>query len=59
MRFSLFGQSGPRYAGRLVLVLALIALTTLVLRFVRGDLNTPIVALLYLLPVKHPTSLSP
>ena len=51
MRFTSFRQSGPRYAGRLVLVLALIALTTVALRFVQGELNTPIVALLYLLPV--------
>ncbi|MEP7356092.1 MAG: ATP-binding protein [Anaerolineales bacterium] len=51
MQFSTLRHSGPVYAGRLVLVLALLALTTLVLRLFQGALNTPIIALLYLLPV--------
>jgi two-component system sensor histidine kinase KdpD len=47
----------PRYAGRLFLVAALIAITSLALSLVRGALNTPIVALLYLLPVGLSASL--
>src|SRR5438477_641052 len=41
----------PRFAERGLLTLVLIAVTTLVLSPLRGDLNTPIIALLYLIPV--------
>jgi len=41
----------PRYAERGLLTLVLIAVTTLVLSPLRGDLNTPIIALVYLIPV--------
>jgi two-component system sensor histidine kinase KdpD len=51
LRFSTLRHSGPGYAGRLLVVLALLALTTLLLRIFQGALNTPIIALLYLLPV--------
>ena len=51
MRFIIAGHSGPGYAGRLLLVLALLATTTLALRLFQGVLITPIIALLYLLPV--------
>ena len=47
----------PRYAERVLLALVLIAVTTLVLSPLRGELNTPIVALLYLVPVGLSTSL--
>ncbi len=46
----------PRYAERGLLMLALIAVATLVLSPLRGDLNTPIIALLYLIPVGLSTS---
>jgi len=41
----------PRYAERGLLTLVLIAVTTLLLSPLRGDLNTPIIALVYLIPV--------
>ena len=47
----------PRYAQRGFLMLALIAVTTLVLSPLRGAPNTPIIALLYLIPVGLSTSL--
>jgi two-component system, OmpR family, sensor histidine kinase KdpD len=47
----------PRYAERVLLVLVLIAGTTLLLSPLRGDLNTPIIALIYLVPVGLGTSL--
>src|ERR1700682_3546360 len=47
----------PRYVERGLLTLALIAITTLVLSPLRGDLNTPIIALLYLVPVGLSTRL--
>jgi two-component system sensor histidine kinase KdpD len=47
----------PRYVERALLVLVLIAATTLALSPLRGDLNTPIIALLYLIPVGLSTSL--
>jgi two-component system, OmpR family, sensor histidine kinase KdpD len=47
----------PRFAERGLLTLVLIAITTLALSPLRGDLNTPIIALLYLIPVGLSTSL--
>ena len=47
----------PRFAERGLLTLVLIAITTLVLSPLRGDLNTPIIALLFLIPVGLSTSL--
>jgi two-component system sensor histidine kinase KdpD len=47
----------PRYAERGLLTLVLIAITTLVLSPLRGAPNTPIIALLYLIPVGLSTSL--
>jgi two-component system sensor histidine kinase KdpD len=55
-RLSVFAAL-PRYAERALLALVLIAATTLVLSPLRGDLNTPIIALLYLVPVGLSTSL--
>lgn len=46
----------PRYAGRTLLVVGLIAITTLVLSPLRGDPNTPIIALIFLVPVGLSTS---
>jgi two-component system sensor histidine kinase KdpD len=46
-----------RLAFRVLLVALLIAVTTLALRLLRAELNTPVVALLYLLPVVLSTSL--
>ncbi|MCC6189858.1 MAG: DUF4118 domain-containing protein [Anaerolineales bacterium] len=50
MRASTLSELG-RFAVRFLAVVGLIALTTLALRLAQGQLNTPIVALLYLLPV--------
>jgi two-component system sensor histidine kinase KdpD len=46
-----------RLARNLLIVAGLIALTTLALRLVQAQLNTPVVALLYLLPVVLGTTL--
>ena len=55
-RASLFSAL-PRFAERGLLTLVLIAVTTLVLSPLRSDLNTPIIALLYLIPVGLSTTL--
>jgi two-component system sensor histidine kinase KdpD len=47
----------PRPAERALLMLVLIAATTLALSPLRGEANTPIIALLYLVPVGLSTSL--
>ena len=49
--------SPSRLLGRLALVAALIGLTTVVLRLAQAGLNTPIVALLFLVPVVLSTTL--
>ena len=57
MHFSTFRHSRRGYAGRLLLVLALLALTTLALLLFQSELTSPIIALLYLVPVGVAASL--
>jgi len=47
----------PHFAGHILLAFGLIALTTLLLSPLRGDRNTPIIALIFLVPVGLSTSL--
>src|SRR5258707_12492461 len=56
LRPSLF-EALPRYIERSLLTLVLIAVTTLALSPLRGAPNTPIIALLFLIPVGLSTSL--